>query len=159
MTILISIVLFHFIFDLLTIFIVMTNRIELINATEGCLLNIFSVKNICLPTKLSLIHYIFIWSRPRVHLKYGIIVSNNKIVNFEECVGIERCSIKIISSWKKTRIIFFGKSVSKMKQSEYLMKTYCSIFLQVKKGKWKQDFHRYQEIFIRVVYCKLCMNF
>ena len=109
---LISIVLFHLIFDLLTIFIVMTNRIELINATEGCLSNIFSVKKICLPTKLSLIHYIFIWSRPRVHIKYGIIVSSNIIVNFVECVGIERCSIKIIFSWKKVRIIFFGQSVS-----------------------------------------------
>ena len=112
MTIFISIVLFHFIFDLLTIFIVMKNRVELINATEGCLSNIFSVKNICLPTKLNLVHYIFVCSRPRVHIKYGIIVSSNIIVNFVECVGVERCSIKIISSWKKLRIMFFGQSVS-----------------------------------------------
>ena len=74
------------------------NKIELINATESCLSNISSVKNVCLPTKLWLIHPIFVWSTPRVYINYdqkscSIILSSNKIDNFVEYVGIESCSI------------------------------------------------------------------
>ena len=59
--------LLHFIFELLSIFMVMMNivNIELINATENCQLNIFSVRNSFLPTELFLIYPIFMWSRSR----------------------------------------------------------------------------------------------
>ena len=45
----------------------MTNiaKIQLINATENCLLDIFSVRNYSLPTELFFIHLILIWTRPR----------------------------------------------------------------------------------------------
>ena len=58
--------LLHFTFELLGIFMVITNivKIELINATENCLLNIFSVK-IFLPAQWFLINPILIWSRSR----------------------------------------------------------------------------------------------
>ena len=64
MTYLTSFFLFHFIFELLGIFMVMINivKIELINATENCLLNIFSFGNF-LPTELFLICPILTWSR------------------------------------------------------------------------------------------------
>ena len=50
---LISIVLFHFIFDLFSIFMVMINikKIELINPTESCLSNIFSAESFSLPNE------------------------------------------------------------------------------------------------------------
>ena len=35
------------------------------------------------------------------------------------------------------------------------LKICCSIFLQVKKEKQKQDFYRCKEIFTRAVYCKI----
>ena len=97
---LISIVLFHFIFNLLSIFMVMINikKIELMNATESWSSNLFSVKNIFLPSKLWLIHSIFIWSRPSVYIKYiqkscSSILSSSKIFNFVEYVEIESCFI------------------------------------------------------------------
>ena len=69
MTSLIFVVLFHFILHLLSIVMVMINtkKIELINITESCLSNAFSVKNFCLPTELWLIHPILIWSRPSLY--------------------------------------------------------------------------------------------
>ena len=65
-------------------------KTELINATENCVANIFSVENFCLPNELLLIYLIFIWLRPRVYIKYGqnsssSILGSNKIVNFVEC--------------------------------------------------------------------------
>ena len=62
----IFIVLFNFNFDLLSIFMEMTNtkNIEIKNRKN------VSIKNICIPTKLSLIHRISIWLRPRVYIKY-----------------------------------------------------------------------------------------
>ena len=68
MTILISFSLFLFILDLLSIFVAMIiiDKYKLNNPTEICLLNIFSVENVCLSTELSIIHPMFIWSRLRV---------------------------------------------------------------------------------------------
>ena len=70
----------------------MTNirKIELINATENCVANIFSVENFCLPNELLLIYLILICLRPRVYIKYGqnsssSILGSNKIINFVEC--------------------------------------------------------------------------
>ena len=100
MTSLISIAMFRFIFDLLSILMVMINikKIELINATVRRLSNLVSVKYIFLPTKLWLIHSIFVWSKPSFYVKYfkkscSSIFSSNKIFNFVEYVRIESCFI------------------------------------------------------------------
>ena len=93
--------------------IINIRKIRLINATESCVSNIFLVKNFCLPTELWLAHPIFIWSRTRVYIKYGerscsSILSNNKIVNFVECVGIESCFINFLVGKKFDNCFFFG---------------------------------------------------
>ena len=60
-----SFVLFHFILELLGIFMVMINivKIEQINATKNYPPNM-SVKNVCLPRNLCFTRPILIWSRP-----------------------------------------------------------------------------------------------
>ena len=66
MTSLTSFYLFHFIFELLCILMVMINiaKNKLIHATEYWLLNSFSVR-LFLPTELVLTNHILIWSRSR----------------------------------------------------------------------------------------------
>ena len=80
MTSLISIAMFYFIFDLLSILMVMINikKIELINATVSRLSNLVSLKYISLPTKLWLIHSIFVWSKPSVYVN----ISRNLVAAF-----------------------------------------------------------------------------
>ena len=77
--------------------IINVKKNKLINAAESRLLNIFHVKNFCLTIELWLIHPSFIWSRPRVYIKYDqkscSNFSSNKIDNFVECVVIESCFI------------------------------------------------------------------
>ena len=102
--------LFHFIFELLSIFMVMINivKIEFINATKNYLLHIFSVR-IFLLTELFLIHPIPIQSRPRgldvtwTMMLYSTM-SNNKINNSVERIRIESCFInnklQLEKSWQ-----------------------------------------------------------
>ena len=83
--------LFHFIFELLSIFMGMItiSKIELINATETCILNMFSIYNFLLPTELFLIQSIPIWSVSKgldtkcTKALYSILTSK-KIYNFVE---------------------------------------------------------------------------
>lgn len=59
--------LFHLIFELLSIPMVMINivKLKLINTTEICLLNIFSVRHFFLQNELLLIYSILMWPRSR----------------------------------------------------------------------------------------------
>ena len=77
--------LFLFVFELLGIFMVMIKiiKMELINATENCLINIFSARNyFFLPTELILTYPILIWSRS---ISLYLILSNklHKILSKE----------------------------------------------------------------------------
>ena len=92
--------LFHFIFELLSVFMSMINivKIELINANEHWLLNNFSIRNLFLSTELFLIHPIPIWSRSRgLDTKWTKILhdilSSNESNNIVKWAGIESCFI------------------------------------------------------------------
>ena len=129
-----SIVLFHFILYLLSISMAMTNlkKIELNNATEICLLSIFSIKNICFPTKLWFTLSIFNWFKPRVYIKYGQksgsnILSGSKISNFVEYIEIESCIINKTFSLEKFTIIF-----SWLKHSHWFLLLIYSKWTRVK---------------------------
>ena len=68
MTSLTSLILFHVIIELPRIFMAMINmfKIKLINATDNCLPNIFSVKNFVYQPNYLFTYPILIWSRPKV---------------------------------------------------------------------------------------------
>ena len=102
--------LLHFIFELLSIFMVMMNivNIELINATEKCQLNIFSVRNSFLPTELFLIYSILMRSRSRGIDRIWINILHNILsYDWESKVVCQ----KNFPVRKKLPILFIGESV------------------------------------------------
>ena len=103
--------LLHFIFELLSIFMVMMNivNIELINATEKCQLNIFSVRNSFLPTELFLTYPIFMWSRSRGIDIIWIKILHNILSNEWESKVVYQKNFPVR---KKLPILFIGQSVS-----------------------------------------------
>ena len=103
--------LLHFIFELLSIFMVMMNivNIELINATENCQLNIFSVRNSFLPTELFLTYPIFMWSRSRGIDIIWIKILHNILSNEWESKVVHQKNFPVR---KKLPILFIGQSVS-----------------------------------------------
>ena len=102
--------LFHFIFDLLGILLLMINiaKIELINGTNYCLRMSFSVR-LFLPIELVLIHYILIWSRSR-----GLdVVWKNIFYN----ILSNEWELKVVYqqnflAGKKIAVLFFAQSFS-----------------------------------------------
>ena len=102
--------LFHFIFHLLGILLLMINiaKIELINGTNYCLRMSFSVR-LFLPIELVLIHYILIWSRSRgLDVVWKNIFYNILSNEWELKVVYQQ---KFLAG-KKIAVLFFAQSFS-----------------------------------------------
>ena len=100
-----SFLLFSLILELLSIFMVMinTSKIELINATENCLLNFSSVRNSFLPIELFLILPILVRRRSRGLDRIRTNILCNILCN-------EFLSTKL-SSRKKLAILLLDKAI------------------------------------------------
>ena len=102
--------LLQFIFELLSIFMVMTNivKIELDNATEKCQLNIFSVRNSFLPTELFLIYSILMRSKSRGIDRIWINILHNILSTDWESKVVCQQNFPVR---KKLPILFIGERV------------------------------------------------
>ena len=100
--------LMHFIFELLSIFMVMIDIVknEFININENSLLNIFSVRNSFLPTELCLIYPILMWSRSRDIDITWINILHNILSNELESNVVYQQNFLV---GKKLPILFIGK--------------------------------------------------